>query len=142
MQNALKRIEWRGIWVWKTFKIEIQKRGPSNSSILQNWFPPEIRSPLFDFRKFQDSEKSTPESSRIHWNVMNDEELGSIELLRLKCRRGDQIIQTFCKIGTPEKLGPPSMISRNSKTLRKVLPNHAKYIEMEWTMKILRPENS
>ena len=31
----------------KNFKIEILKEGPSD--ILQNWFPPEIRSPHFDF---------------------------------------------------------------------------------------------
>ena len=48
MQNALKSNEWRWIWVYKTFKIEIQKGGPNNSDILQNWFPPEIRSPLFN----------------------------------------------------------------------------------------------
>ena len=62
---------------------------------------------------------------------MNDTEFGSIELLRLKYRRGDQIIQTFCKIGAPLKLGPPSLICTNLKTLRKVLLNHAEYIEMQ-----------
>ena len=62
---------------------------------------------------------------------MNDEEFGSIELLRLKYRRGDQIIQTFSKIGSPQKLGRPSLISRNFKTLRKVLLNHVEYIEMQ-----------
>ena len=62
---------------------------------------------------------------------MNDEEFGSIELLRLNYRRGDQIIQTFCKISLPQKLGSPSLISENLKTLRKVLLNHAEYIEMQ-----------
>ena len=38
---------------------------------------------------------------------MIDEEFESIELLRLKYRRGDEIIQTFCKIGSPQKYGPP-----------------------------------
>ena len=37
---------------------------------------------------------------------MHDEEFGSIELLRLKYRRGDQIIQTFFKTGSPQKLNP------------------------------------
>ena len=60
---------------------------------------------------------------------MNDVEFGSIELLRLKYRRGDQIIQTFCKIGCPQKLGPPSLIYRNLKTLREILLNHTKCIE-------------
>ena len=62
---------------------------------------------------------------------MNDEEFGSIELLRLKYRRGEQIIETFCKIGSCQKLGPHSLISRNFKALRKILVNHAEYIEMQ-----------
>ena len=61
---------------------------------------------------------------------MNDEEFGSRKLLKLKNRRGEQIIQTFCKIGSPQKLDPPSFITRNFKTLRKVLPNHAACIEI------------
>ena len=72
MQNGLKSIEWSWIWVNKTFKIEIQKGGPNNSDFLQNWFPPEIRFPLFNLSKFQDSAKSTPESWRVHLNGMND----------------------------------------------------------------------
>ena len=48
MQNGLKCNERQRIWVDRTFKIEIQKGGPNNSDILQNWFPQEIRSPLFD----------------------------------------------------------------------------------------------
>ena len=61
---------------------------------------------------------------------MNDEQFGSIQLLRLKYRRGDQIIQTFWKIGSPQKLGPHSLICRNFKTVRKILLNHQDYIEM------------
>ena len=45
MQNALKTTEWRKIYLHKTFKIKIQKGGPNNSDILQNWFPQEIRFP-------------------------------------------------------------------------------------------------
>ena len=45
MQNALKSNERRKICVYTTFKIEIQKVGPNNSDILQNWFLPEITSP-------------------------------------------------------------------------------------------------
>ena len=61
MQNALKFSEWRRIWPYKNFKIQIQKGGPNNSDFLQNWFPPEIRSLLFNLQKFQDSEKSSTE---------------------------------------------------------------------------------
>ena len=62
---------------------------------------------------------------------MNDEEFGSKKLLKLKYRRGDQIIQTFCKIGFLQKLDPRSLICTHLKTLRKVLLNHAEYIEMQ-----------
>ena len=60
---------------------------------------------------------------------MNDEEFRSIELLRFKYKRGDQIIQTFFKTGSPQKLDPASLICRNLKTLTKVLLNHTKCIE-------------
>ena len=70
-------------------------------------------------------------------NIINDEEFGSIKLLKLKYRKGDQIIQTFCKIGSPKKLGPPSLIWGNFRTLRKVLLNHAEYIEMQGMSKNL-----
>ena len=88
-------------WVRKTFKIEIQKGRQNNSDFLQNWFPPEIMSPLFYLPKFQDFEKSTPESCAMHSNLVNDNKFGSTKLLKFKYRRGDQIIQTFCKIGSP-----------------------------------------
>ena len=61
---------------------------------------------------------------------MDDEEFGSIELLRLKYKRGDETIQTFCKIGSPQKLGPPSLICTNLKILGEVDLNHTKCIEI------------
>ena len=61
---------------------------------------------------------------------MNDEEFWSTKLLKLKYRKGDQIIQTFCKIGSPQKLSPPSLICRNIMTQGKELQNHAECIEM------------
>ena len=33
-------------------KIEIEKRGPNNTVVLQNWFPQEIKARLFNLRKF------------------------------------------------------------------------------------------
>ena len=50
----------------KNFKIEIQKEPPNNSAALKNWFPQEIRPPSFNFWKFENSEKGTPESCRMH----------------------------------------------------------------------------
>ena len=61
---------------------------------------------------------------------MNDEEFGSRKLVKLKYRRGHQMIQKFCKIGSPQKLGPPSLICRNFRTLRKELVIHAEITEL------------
>ena len=66
MQNGLKSKECRGIWVHRTFKIEIQNGVPNNSDILQNWFPPEVRSTLFNLKKFENPERSTPQSYKMH----------------------------------------------------------------------------
>ena len=70
---------------------------------------------------------------------MNDDEFGSIKLLKLKYRSGDQIIWTFCKIGSPQKLGPPSLIFRNYETQRKVLLNDEECIEIEVMTKNFGP---
>ena len=72
---------------------------------------------------------------------MNDEEFWSKTILKLKNRRGDQIIQTFCKIASPHKVGPASLICTNFKTLRKVILNHAEYIEIQGVTKKLGLEN-
>ena len=61
---------------------------------------------------------------------MDDEEFGSGKLLKLKERLGDQIIQTFWKIGFPQKLGPPSLICRNFRTLKKAFLIHAEWTEI------------
>ena len=61
---------------------------------------------------------------------MNDEEILPIKLIKLKHREGDQLIQTVCKIGSTQKLGPPSLSCRNFRTLRKTLLNHAECIEI------------
>ena len=69
MQKALKSNEWQRISVDKTFQIEIQKGRPDNSDFLQNILPPVIRFPLFNFKKVQDTEKSTPESCRMDYEL-------------------------------------------------------------------------
>ena len=127
MQNALKSNEWRKIFVHKTIKIEIQKRGPNNSDFLQNCFHREIRSPFFNLTKFRKSYKSSSESYWMHWYLMNDEGFSSLKVLKVYYRRRDQIIQSFCRIDSPpkKKLGAQSLIRRNSKSLRKVPLNQA-----------------
>ena len=54
-------------------------------------FPQEIRAPLFNLREFEKSEKITPGSCIVHWNLMNDEEFTSLKLLKLKYQTGDHI---------------------------------------------------
>ena len=61
---------------------------------------------------------------------MNGKEFGSLKVLKLKYSRVDQIIQTFCKIGSPQKLDISSLIWSNLTTLRKALLNHAECIEI------------
>ena len=39
----------------------------------------------------------------MHWNLMNDDELGSFKFLKLKYRRGDETIQLLCRIGSPRE---------------------------------------
>ena len=61
---------------------------------------------------------------------MNDEEFWSLKVLNLKYRMGDQIIQTFCRIVSPQKVCPLSIIRRNLKILKKGLLNQAELIEI------------
>ena len=67
----------------------------------------EISSPLFNFTKFQKFEKSTCESCRTHWNLMNDEELESLKFLEWKYRKEDQIVQPFCRNGSHQEISSP-----------------------------------
>ena len=62
---------------------------------------------------------------------MNENEFGAIKLQKLKYIRGAQTIQTFCKIGCPQKLSRPSLICRNFNTQRKVPLNHAETFKIE-----------
>ena len=66
----------------------------------------------------------------MHWNLKNDEEIGSLKLLNLKYRRWEQIIQPFCRIGSPQELGTPFLICKNFKRLAKLLLNHTECIDI------------
>ena len=54
----------------------MQKAGPNDSAILQNWSPPPKRlgPPSLVSGNFKKSEKSTAESCTMHRNVMSDGE--------------------------------------------------------------------
>ena len=61
---------------------------------------------------------------------MNDKKFGSIKLLKLKYGRVDQVIQTFCKIGSPQKLGPPLFNLQKFQISEKSPLNQAECIEI------------
>ena len=89
---------------FKFLKLE-QRRG---DQIIQPFYRidshQEITSPLFNLRKFPKIEKSTGESCRSHWNLINDKEFGCFKSQKLKYRRGDQIIQQFCRISSMQEI--------------------------------------
>ena len=93
--------------------------------------PQEIRSALFNFRKFEKTEKSTAESCRMYWNLPNYEEFGSIKFLKLKYRRGDQIIQPFCRIGSPQEIRSPLF---NLRKFEKTEKSTAESFRMHWNL--------
>ena len=68
-------------------------------------FPPKkMAHPLLNFKK---CEKSTAESCRTQSNLINDEDFSALNFLKLKHRRGNQIIQLFCRIGSPQEIRCP-----------------------------------
>ena len=67
----------------------------------------------------------------MYCNLMNDEEQGSLERLKMKYRRGDQIIQILSRTGSTHNLCPMSLICRNLNRLRKVLINQAESIGIQ-----------
>ena len=61
----------------KLLKLKYRREGPNNSDILQIWLTPEITFPFFNLYKFENPERSTPESYQMHWNQIKGEEFGS-----------------------------------------------------------------
>ena len=125
--NIIKDDEFGSI---KFLKLKYRRGDEINQTFCKIASAQKLSPPLFNFYKSWDSEKSTPDSWRMHWNVTNGKEFGSTKLLKLKYRRGDQIIQNFCKIASPKKLGPHCLILINLNSLRKVLLNHAVCIKI------------
>ena len=79
----------------------------------------EIRSPLINFRKFQKIEKSTIESCRTHWSLINDEGFESLKFVELKDRKGDQVIQPICRIGSHQEITSPLLNLRKFLNIEK-----------------------
>ena len=105
MQNTLKPNEWQRIWVLKTFKIEILKGGPNNSALLQNCFSPTNQVRLLQFQEILKIwEKVLLSHVELNQIQMNDKELSSFNLSKLKYRTGEQMIQPFLRICSPQEI--------------------------------------
>ena len=93
--------------------------------------PGEIRSPLFNLTKFKKAEKSTAESCRKHWNLMNDKEFASFKLLKFRYSRVDQIIHPFCRIGSSKEIRSPFF---NLTKFQKLEKSTAESSRMHWNL--------
>ena len=90
-----------------------------------------IRSPFSNLRKFVKIGKSADELCRTHWNVMNDEEFESLKFVELKYRRGDQIIQPFCWIGSAQEIRSPNF---NLKKFQKIDKSTGESFRTHWNL--------
>ena len=93
--------------------------------------PKQVRCPLFNMSKFSKSDKSTAQSCRTHWNLMNDKDFGSFKWLILKYRREDQVIQMFCRIGSPQQITSPLF---NFRKFSKIDKSAAESCRMHWNL--------
>ena len=50
----------------KLLKLKYRSGDQITQDILQNWFHLEIRSPIFNLQKFENPERITPESYKMH----------------------------------------------------------------------------
>ena len=80
---------------------------------------------------FHKSETSTVELCRIHWNLMNDEDFGSFKYLKVKCRKGNQIIQSFSRIRSPQVIRFPLF---NLRKFLKIEKSAAESCRINWNL--------
>ena len=90
----------------------------------------EIRSPLFNLKKFKTTDESTAKSCRTYWNLTNDKELRSLKFLKLKYRKGDQIIQPFCTTSSHQEIRSPVF---NLKKFQKIDKSTGESIGTHWS---------
>ena len=53
----------------------------------------------------------------MYFDLVKDEEFGSLNLLKVKYRKADQIIQRFYKLGSSQKIGYSFLIDRTFERL-------------------------
>ena len=94
----------------KLLKLKYRRGDQITQTFCKIGSPQKLGPPLFNLQKFENPEKSTPESCKMNWKIINGKEFESKKLFKLKYRSGDQIIQTLWKIGFPQKLRLPSLI--------------------------------
>ena len=94
----------------KLLKLKYRRGHQISQPFCRIGSPQEIMFALFNLWKFRKSEKGTHESCRMHQNLVNDKQFGSFKLLKLKYRRGEQIIQPFCRIVSP-KIKDPTLLN-------------------------------
>ena len=62
---------------------------------------------------------------------MNDEEFESFKFLELKYRKGDQIIQPFCRIGSTQEIRSPLF---NLKKFQKIDESIGELFRTHWNL--------
>ena len=118
------------VWSFKCLILKYRRGDQIIQPFCTVGSPQEIRSPLFNLRKFSNTDKSTAELCRMHWNLMNDKEVGFFKCLILKYRREDQITNLSSRINFPPKKSCTSLILKNFQKLTKVLMNNIECIGM------------
>ena len=116
---------------FKFLKLEYRSRDQIIQPFRRLGSLQEVRSPLLNSRKSQKTEKSTTESCRMHWNLINAEKFGSFKFLKLKCKRGDQKIQQFCRIGSPQEIRSPLL---NLRKFQKTEKSTAESYRTHWSL--------
>ena len=115
----------------KLLKLKYRGRHQISQPFCRIGSPQEIMFAVFNLWKFRKSEKSTPESCRELWNLGNDKEFGSLRLLKLKYRRGDKMIQPFCRIGSPQEIRFPMF---NFLKFEKPEKSTPEWCRMDWNL--------
>ena len=108
MQNALKSNEWQNkeFGSLKLLKLKYRRGDQIIQGFCRIDSPQEIRSPLFNLRKFKKTERSPAESCSK--STLKDSEWLRIWVLQIliKIQKG-WFIQLFCRIGYPQEIKSP-----------------------------------
>ena len=118
-------------------KLKYRRGGQIIQAFCRRGSPQKISFPLFILWKFEKSEKSSPGSCRMPWNLMNDKEFGSLKLLKLKYRKGGHMIQQFWRIGFPQEIRSPLLNFKKFCKTWEVLLNPVESNQILWMTKNL-----